>query len=330
MTDAPLCTIAIPVYHRMEKALAFAAIESALAQKRTDVEILIIDDFTTDGTWEQLTRIDDPRARVIRNERNLGLFHNFNRCLDEARGRYVRILCSDDILEPGTLDEELAVMERHPDMALLTTRGLRVAPDGEVLGRQAVALPEGCYRGAQAIAAVLRANLGTGYNTLNYPSGVLLRKTSADAAGRFKPDMKMSGDVEYFLRVLQGGALGVLNRVGCRITVHPDQVGSRLALEPVIMQEQFSLVDSFQSFLGHDRSRRQVRRWTGGLSAWQAARAMMGGDARLAYAHVRVAQRNRVGTLSMLLGFSQLLVRRARWAASGPFVPDGAVPYAVL
>lgn len=330
MVSAPLLTIAIPVYHRMEKALAFAAIESALAETRPDLEILIIDDFTTDGTWERLRGIDDPRVRLLRNERNLGLFSNFNRCLDEARGRYVRILCSDDVLEPGTLDDELVVMARQPDIALLNTRGLRIGPDGVVLGRQAAALPSGRYRGERGIAAVLRANMGTGYNTLNYPSGVLLRKTAADAAGRFRADMRMSGDVEYFLRVLEVGDLGVMDRVGCRITVHPDQVGSRLSLEPSIMQELFGLIDSFQRVLRDDRPPRDVRRWTGGLSVWQAMSSALAGDVRRASAHLGVARKNGVSVWGMLSGFALLLVRRARWTINGPFVPGGALPDAPL
>ena len=327
---SPLCTVAIPVYHRRDKSLTFAAIESALAEPRDDLEILVIDDFTTDGTWDELQRITDPRARVLRNERNVGLFANFNRCLDEARGRFVRILCSDDVLEPGTLDAELAVMDRDPGMALLSTRGLRVAPDGSVLGTQAATLPEGRYSGSHGIAAVLRANLSTGYNALNYPSGILIRRSSADAAGRFSLQMRMSGDVEYFLRVLRGGALGVLNRIGCRVTVHPDQVGSRLALEPSTMQEQFSLVDTFQDCLDDDRARKNVRRWTGGLSLWLSLRAMLAGDPAAARAHILVARRNGTAVWEMASAFAQLLWRRLRWKINGPFVPGGATPDAPL
>lgn len=323
----PLCTIAIPVYHRMEKALAFAAVESALAEARPDVEILVIDDHTTDGTWDRLTQlVGDRHARLLRNERNLGLFQNFNRCLDEARGQYVRILCSDDMLEPGSLEDELTVMERHHDMALLTTHGVRVAPDGRALGLQAAALPEGYYHGERGIAAVLRSNARTGYNTLNYPSGVLLRKTAADAAGRFRTDMRVSGDVEYFLRVLQGGTLGVLHRIGCRITVHPDQVGSRHAFEPLALGELFTLVDEFRPILRNDDSEVEVRRATAALGVWQALRLAMRGDMDCALAHLRVVRGHGAGGLEMLAGFARLLARRARWAVQGPFVPSDLEP----
>ena len=315
----------------MDKALAFAALDSALNEARPGVEILVVDDHTTDGTWERLhERTVDPRVRLLRNERNLGLFPNFNRCLDEARGRYVRILCSDDMLEPGSLDDELAVMERHADMALLTTRGLRVAPNGRVLGQQAAALPEGYYRGERGIAAVLRGNAGTGYNSLNYPSGILLRKDAADGAGRFRADMRMSGDVEYFLRVLRHGALGVLHRVGCRITVHPDQVGSRLSLEPIVMEELFELLEQFAPELHAHTSQREIRRAMGGLSVWHAARLAMGRELRLAVAHVAVARRHGARAPEMTAGFARLLLQRARWMLRGPFVPGRVLPDAAL
>ena len=325
--ERPLCTIAIPVYHRMEKALAFAAVESALAEPREDIEIVVIDDHTTDGTWDRLQAIvRDDRARLLRNERNLGLFPNFNRCLDEARGRYVRILCSDDSLEPGSLGVELDVMERHGDMALLTTRGRRVSPDGDVVGLQATALVEGYYRGDRGITAVLRANAQTGYNALNYPSGVLLRKTAADAAGRFRTDIRVSGDVEYFLRVLRQGALGVLDRVGCRVTVHEDQVGSRHALEPLVVDELFQLVDEFRGVLNGHVSAGELRRSIGGLSMWQALRSTLQGDAALATANLRAARTHGADVMDLATGFAQLLGRRARWALRGPFAPHRVTP----
>jgi glycosyltransferase involved in cell wall biosynthesis len=326
MRRAPLCTVAIPVYHRRNKSLALAAIESALAETRDDVEILVIDDCTTDGTWELLQQIRDPRARVLRNERNVGLFGNFNRCLDEAHGEFVRILCSDDALEPGTLNDELAIMSSHPDMALLTTRGLRVSPDGAVLGLQAAALPEGRYRGELGIAVVLRASLTTGYNAVNYPSGILMRKSSVDAVGRFNASMRVAGDVDYFLRLLRVGALGVVNRIGCRVTVHQDQVGSRLALEPSTMQEQFTLLDAFADCLGGEHSRREFRRWAAGLSVWQALRSTLVGDVSNANAHLGVAHRNGMAAWEMVYAFAQLIVRRLRWRVGGPFVPGGAMP----
>jgi hypothetical protein len=153
-----------------------------------------------------------------------------------------------------------------------------------------------------------------------------MRKSSADAAGRFRKEMRMAGDLEYFLRVLRVGALGVVDRIGCRITVHDDQVGTRLSLEPEVMQEQFCLVDEFGDYLGDDRARRDVRRAVAGLSLWQALRSALGCDLATAGAHLRVARRNGTATWELALAFGRLLIRRVRWRICGPFVPSGVVP----
>jgi hypothetical protein len=142
--------------------------------------------------------------------------------------------------------------------------------------------------------------------------------------------MRMAGDVDYFLRVLEFGALAVLDRVGCRITVHVEQEGTRLSLAPSVMQEQFSLVDSFQRALSDDRSRRDVRQSFAGLSLWQALRSLLAGDVRSAVAHLGVARRNGVGIFAIIVGFARLLLRRTRWRMRGPFVPGEVRPDALL
>src|SRR5206468_1230053 len=126
------------------------------------------------------------------------------------------------------------------------------------------------------------------------------------------------------------GALGVMDRVGCRITVHDGQVGSRLSLEPLVMQEQFAMVDAFQGSLGGNGSGRQVRRWLSGVSVLHAARAIRGGNGRTAASHLAVARHNGVSALGMMAGFAQLLMRRARWLVRGPFVPGEILPDAPL
>src|SRR5579885_2083954 len=99
-----LCTIAIPVYNRAQ--LVRQALESALAQDLENTEILVIDNCSTDGTWETLHEYSDPRLRLVRNPTNVGLFGNLNRCLELAEGKYLRILCSDDRLLPGCIRTE--------------------------------------------------------------------------------------------------------------------------------------------------------------------------------------------------------------------------------
>ncbi|MBV9932649.1 MAG: glycosyltransferase family 2 protein [Alphaproteobacteria bacterium] len=91
----PRVTISIPTYNQ-ERYIA-RAIESALAQTYANLEVLVCDDRSTDGTYEIASAISDRRLRVVRNERNLGRVGNYRRCLYErASGAWFVNLDGDD------------------------------------------------------------------------------------------------------------------------------------------------------------------------------------------------------------------------------------------
>jgi hypothetical protein len=102
--------IIIPVYNR--QTLVGEAIASAFAAASdVPVEIIVVDDASTDGTWDFLRSYDDPRIRCFRMDANGGQSAARNRGLDLARGTYVKFLDSDDILVPGHLQVEVQALE---------------------------------------------------------------------------------------------------------------------------------------------------------------------------------------------------------------------------
>jgi glycosyltransferase involved in cell wall biosynthesis len=102
--------IIIPAYNRAE--MVREAIESALtASPDVSVEIIVVDDASTDGTWDSLRAYQDPRIRCFRMESNSGQCAARNRGLDFARGTYFKFLDSDDILIPGHLSAEVLALE---------------------------------------------------------------------------------------------------------------------------------------------------------------------------------------------------------------------------
>ncbi len=102
--------IIIPVYNRAE--MVREAIESALnASPDVSVEIVVVDDASTDGTWDCLRAYDDPRIRCFRMESNSGQCAARNRGLDAARGTWVKFLDSDDVLIPGHLSAEVRALQ---------------------------------------------------------------------------------------------------------------------------------------------------------------------------------------------------------------------------
>lgn len=103
----PLVSILVPVYNR--ENFIGECIESALAQTYTHIEVVVVDNASTDGTWAicQQFAAKDQRVRVFRNDTNIGPVRNWKRCIDQASGFYGKILFSDDLIESDFLEKTL-------------------------------------------------------------------------------------------------------------------------------------------------------------------------------------------------------------------------------
>jgi glycosyltransferase involved in cell wall biosynthesis len=96
--NEPAISVCIPTYNA---ALWIAAtIESVLAQTRRDFELVILDDCSGDDTLSIVRQYEDPRIRLLVHERNMGAEAAWNRLLAEARGRFMKLLCCDDLIHP--------------------------------------------------------------------------------------------------------------------------------------------------------------------------------------------------------------------------------------
>lgn len=114
---APRVTVCIPVYNRARYVTE--AIDTVLAQRFDDFEVLVIDDGSVDDSVAMIRRFSDPRIRLERNDHNRGIPFTRNRCLELARGEYVALLDSDDRMMPDRLARQVAFLDRHPDIATL-------------------------------------------------------------------------------------------------------------------------------------------------------------------------------------------------------------------
>lgn len=264
-----VCTVAIPVYNRAQ--LVRRALDSALAQNVEGLEILVVDNCSTDGTWEALNEYSNPRLRLVRNERNVGLFGNFNRCLELAQGRYLRFLCSDDRLVVGCLEHEAALMEKHPEVVLLSTRAMHLDEAGVSQSRFAGLLRPGIYRGAEMIVGALWMFSHYMENPFNYPSGVMLRREAALRAGEFDAGFKQVGDVDYWLRVLEHGDAAVLDQVGCEVMIHSGQAGgATLFNDGTFLRECFVLAQRYAPQLHRANMYQEVVEQFAACALWAA------------------------------------------------------------
>lgn len=111
----PRVTVFIPVFNREE--FIREAIESVLAQTFGDLEVLVVDDGSTDRSVEIVESIPDDRVRVECNGENLGIPRTRNRGLELARGEFLAVLDSDDLAHPRRLEAQVAFLDAHPGHA---------------------------------------------------------------------------------------------------------------------------------------------------------------------------------------------------------------------
>lgn len=98
----PFFSVCIPTYNYAQ--FLPEAIESVLHQRFGDYELLIQDNCSTDNTDEVVARFDDPRISYVKNSSNLGMFGNLNKVCARSRGKYIKVLCADDVLSEWCLE----------------------------------------------------------------------------------------------------------------------------------------------------------------------------------------------------------------------------------
>ena len=108
-----LVSILIPVYNR--ESLISETIQSALNQTYKNIEVVIVDNASTDNTWKIIQSFagKDSRIKAFSNESNLGPVRNWLRCTDEATGQYGKILWSDDLIAPDFIEKTLPLFTEH-------------------------------------------------------------------------------------------------------------------------------------------------------------------------------------------------------------------------
>lgn len=199
----PRVSVCIPTYRGA--GTIGAAIDSVLAQSFADFELVVVDDGSPDGTGALVAARNDRRLRLIRNARNLGPQGSWNRCLELARGEFVKLLPHDDLLHPDCLARQVQALDSDRDGRLALAFCARdvIGPDGRVLLRRR-GLP-GAVEGPVSRAQVLRGCLRYGTNVVGEPGAVLFRRTLAQRVGGFDMRHPYVIDLEYWLRLLEHG-----------------------------------------------------------------------------------------------------------------------------
>ena len=220
--NPPKVSVLIPTYN-YARYLA-EAIESVLAQDFQDFELVIADDCSADNTAEVVRPFcaRDARVHFAVNPANLGMTNNWNHCLKQARGEYIKFLFGDDkFIHRQALSKMLAMMGQYPSAVLAASARTILDEESNAVDIYRD-LAEGCHDGRKIITAYLMQN---GKNLVGEPSAVMFRK--ADARRGFDARYRQITDVEMWIHLLEKGDLAYTRQPLCAFRCHPCQETER-------------------------------------------------------------------------------------------------------
>ena len=131
--DGPLVSVVVPVHNAAP--WVGETLASILAQTYVNLEVIVMDDASTDRSGEIVAAFDDARVRQHRNERNLGQFANVNAGIRVARGELIAICHADDLYERTFLADQVAYLQAAPEVGAVFAKDSFIDPNGRVFGR---------------------------------------------------------------------------------------------------------------------------------------------------------------------------------------------------
>jgi alpha-1,3-rhamnosyltransferase len=256
----PQVSVIIASYNHA--AFVETAVRSVLGQSWPATELIVLDDGSTDGSAALLDALSTELGFTYRGQANQGLSATLNRGVAMARGEYVALLGSDDLMLPDRLEKQVALLERRPDVAICAGNALVI--DGE--------------------GTVVRSQRMRPYRELDFDDVFLFRKHHPLAPtltirrcvlqhiGGFDPELRLE-DLDIFLRITRDGhRIAVLNDVLSYYRKH----GANTSGDYRYMTEQ--TLRTFSRFRDHPHYEAAVNRYLSSMFLHTADR-----DKRLAF-----------------------------------------------
>ncbi len=240
----PLVSVVIPAYNA-ERTIV-SAVDSVLAQRYPRLEVLVIDDGSTDGTAAALEGFGD-RIRVVRQP-NGGLPAARNRSHQEAQGEFIAWLDADDLMNPDRIALQVEFLQQHPSVVLVSSEFSAFFEDGRVVERfadtyysripdaggveavypqQATLVPRAAWcadawTDVQCRIGDVRRDIEWG--NVVHPPTIMFRRELLEHAGGLDARGGPAADWEFFVRASGVGPFGLITVPLIRYRMHPGQM----------------------------------------------------------------------------------------------------------
>jgi len=248
-TGEPLVSVTIPMYNN-ERFIG-ETVESILSQTYANFELLVYDDNSTDASFDIVSSFRDPRMKVFRNARNLGPEGNWNRAVSNVKGKYVKLICGDDVLYPECLERQVGVFEERQGagISLVCTQRTIIDPEGKPLIKK-VNLIEG---GRHEAVGVSRKLIRMGTNILGEPVCGLYPADLLRLTRGYSARVPYTIDLDFWMQLLALGDLYMIDEPLCAFRISDESWSSRIGdqryhhfiefMEDTAAEKKFQITD---------------------------------------------------------------------------------------
>jgi len=257
----PSVSVVIPTHDRRD--LAMATILSALGQRGVDVEVIVVDDASSDGTDEAVRSLSESDVRLVRHDRPSGVAVARNTGIAAAHAEWIALLDDDDLWAPNKVRSQLdAADDAGCDWVYAGV--VEIDGDGRYLGGDAPPSPD------TLVATIAKRNL--------MPAGcsnVMIRSRLLVRTGGFEPRLRHLADWDLWLRLVRNAFPACASEPLVAYRVHPAQASmdtTGMLDEARMLEERYGV------------DRKSILRWL----AWSSLRQGRRWDAIRAYASAAV------------------------------------------
>jgi len=243
--SAPAISVILTSYNH-EKYIR-GAIESVLGQTFGDIELIIWDDASTDGSWAIIRSYADPRIRTCRSETNSASFGMNQPIIEMARGKYVAIHHSDDVWEPTKLERQIACLESRPEIGAVFTNATAIAEDGQPFQDTSHFYYGVFDQPNRSRQEWLRYFFYNG-NALCHPS-ILIRRNCHEDCGYYRYGLYQLADLDMWVRLCLKYPIHVLPEKLTRFRVRDDDLNMSAYTRDTRVRLNFEHGEIFQNYL---------------------------------------------------------------------------------
>ena len=232
----PLVSICIPTYNGSK--FIKEAMESAINQTYCNLEIVVSDDASQDNILQIIKNFEqksDIPITFYHNEPK-GIGANWNNSIRKSKGKYIKFLFQDDVLQPTCIEEMVYVLERNKSLGLVASKRAFIIEKSYLneetkqwikgFGNLQEALQLPLEKGMRILdKKIFKSDffLKHPLNKIGEPSVVLFKKDIVTEIGYFREDLKQNLDYEFYYRILKKYKIGVLEKKLVKFRLHQQQ-----------------------------------------------------------------------------------------------------------